>query len=105
MDAYPDFANQLACVKNAVTADPYMRDDALVREYIMTGDLLAADVRQGRLGEDEARLQFLQKLNEIENKKLQRAATEARMNRDIQRSFPRHTTCVPVGNSTQCTTY
>ena len=105
MDAYPDFANQVACVKNTVIADPYLRDDTLVREYIMTGDLLAEEVRQGRIGEDEARLQFLQKLNEIENRQLQRAATEARMNRDIQKSFPRHTTCVPAGNGTQCTTY
>ena len=105
MDTAPNFGAQVDCVAYMVAGDPYMREDTLIREYVQTGEILAAEVRNGRLSEQEARLRFLEKLNDIKAEQLRRDATEARMMRDIDRSFPRHTTCVPVGNSTQCTTY
>lgn len=98
MDMYADFANQLACVKNSMGG----YDNALTREYLMTGDALLADVRAGRMSEEQARLQFLRKLNDLEAESLRRAAYEAEIRRDV---FPRQTTCVPVGNRTQCTTF
>lgn len=105
VDSAPNFKAQVDCVAFMVAADPYMREDTLVREYIQTGEILAAQVAQGRLNESDARLQFIEKLNDVKARQLQRDATEARMMRDMERSFPRHTTCVPVGGRTQCTTY
>ncbi|MBU0800420.1 MAG: hypothetical protein KKA05_05385 [Alphaproteobacteria bacterium] len=105
MDAYPDFANQLACVKNNIAADPYQSNDTLVREYLLTGDMLAADVRAGKISDESARLQFLQKLNDIKRIELEQMANESRIRRDMDMRFPRQTTCHPVGGSVQCTTY
>jgi hypothetical protein len=106
MDTAGSFGGQVDCMRNQIAADPYMRDDPLVREYMMTGELLAAEVQRGRLDEENARLQFLQKLNDIEAEQRARSATEARINRDMRDAFPRQTTCVPTGNGgQQCTTY
>jgi uncharacterized lipoprotein len=105
MDSAPTFKGQVDCVAYMVAADPYMRDDTLVREYIQTGEILAAEVARGQMFEAEARLRFVEKLNDVKERQLRRDATETRMMRDMQSSFPRQTTCVPVGNTTQCTTY
>ena len=105
MDSAPNFKGQVDCVAYMVAADPYLREDTLVREYLQTGEILAAEVARGRLSEQEARLKFIEKLNDVKSMQLQRDATETRMMRDMQSRFPRQTTCVPVGNTTQCTTY
>jgi len=105
MDTAPHFTAQVECVAIMVESDPYLSQDTLIREYLQTGHLLAADVRNGRLSEQEARLRFLEKLNFIKGEQLRRDATQARMMSDMDRRFPRHTSCVPVGNTTQCTTY
>ena len=105
MDSTPDFKGQVDCVAYMVAADPYLREDTLVREYLQTGEILAVEVSRGRITEQEARLKFIEKLNDVKGMQLQRDATETRMMRDMQSSIPRHTSCVPVGNTTQCTTY
>lgn len=105
METAPNFKGQVDCVAFMVAADPYLREDTLVLEYVETGEFLAARVARGDIDEQQARLQFLEKLNDVKAAQLTRDATSARMMRDIERGFPRHTTCVPVGGRMNCTTY
>lgn len=105
MESYADFANQVACVRNALSNDPYMAGDTLVQEYLMTGDMLAAEVRAGRIGEDEARLRFMQKLNAVKQAALAQQAQRAQIQSAADLRFPRTTTCRPWGADVRCTTF
>lgn len=106
MDTAAAFVDQIECVRTEVAADPYMRDDPMVREYLATGELLAAEVQRGRMDEKTARLQFIEKMNDIETEQRARAAMESQIERNMRDSLPRQTTCVPTGNGGQnCTTY
>lgn len=105
MNIFPDFPNQLACVHNNIAQDPYRAQDTLTREYLLTGDMLLADMRAGRISEDQARLEFLRKLNQVKAAELDQMARESYIRREMDWRFPRHTTCHPLGGSLQCTTF
>lgn len=105
MKQFSGFSDEVLCIKRYVAADPAMNGDTLVQEYVMTGEKLASGVQNGTLGPDDARLQLLQKLNDIKQKRLDRLVDEARLQRMNERSFPRGTTCHRVGDTVQCTTF
>jgi hypothetical protein len=105
MDAYPDFSNQLACVKNNVANNPSLAASTLTQEYLMTGDVLLADMRAGKISEEQAQLEFLRKLNQVKSVALTQRAQQSVIRQEMDSRFPHYTNCYPVGRGMQCTTF
>ncbi len=103
--AYKSFADQVLCVRQAVQADGTMRDDTLVQEYLMTGENLVVKVRAGALSEDDARLAFLRKLNEVEERRTDRLAKEAEISRTHKPLWGPFTSCHRNGSAVNCVTH
>jgi len=80
-------AAQVDCVRANVAEHPPRQDDALVREYLLTGDQLVRHVNAGRMSEYEAQLRFQQKLNEIRRRELEEQALQAEIDRAYDRRF------------------
>jgi hypothetical protein len=98
-------AAQVACVKQNVAADDYMRNDTLVQEYIKTGDVLVERVAHKELTERQAQLQLVEKLNQMRQQQLREQAALAEIDRANRDRFPRETRCHQNGAHIYCTEY
>lgn len=105
MDGFARLADQVACVRANVEQNASLRDDTLVREYLLTGDLLVTQVADGTMAEDAARLEFLKELNKIEQLDLERRAHEALIDRATRPRIPSFTTCRRRDGVVECTRY
>ena len=101
------FADQVACVKQQITAEGASGyDKGLVSEYLQTGNVLVRKVELGEISEEEARLEFISKLNDVRARDTQMRAQQAAINDYYDRQFPRYTDCVPDSNGgLQCRTF
>jgi hypothetical protein len=99
------FTEQVACVKRDVAADPSLKNDTLVQEYVLAGEVLAKQVQAGKLSEDQARLQFVHRLNDIDQRRADLLAQQARAYHAEDWDRPHFANCRHVGNSVQCTSY
>src|SRR5688500_8144653 len=93
MQGHARFADQVGCIRANVAMDASKQNDTLVQEYVMTGDMLVKQVHEGKISEDEARLQFVNKLNDIRRRELDMLADEARISRYHAPLWPRFTDC------------
>lgn len=105
MEQFRAFADQLACVKADVAKDDTLKGDTLVQEYLLAGTNLLAQVKAGKMTEDEARLNFTHRLNDIEQRRADLLAQQARAARAWDWDRPHFTNCHPVGKSVSCTSY
>lgn len=60
-----NFAAEVACITEAVNLEPGLRDDSFVREYLLSGQVLAGRLASGEISEQEARLQFARSYNRL----------------------------------------
>jgi hypothetical protein len=105
MEQFHAFADQLACVKTDVAQDTTLKGDTLVQEYLLAGTTLLNQVKAGKMSEDEARLNFTHRLNDIEQRRADLLAQQARAARAWDWDRPHFTNCHPVGKSVTCTSY
>jgi hypothetical protein len=105
MESFRAFADQVACVKNSVQGDPSLRGDTLVQEYVLAGEALARQVQAGKLTEDQARLQFTHRLNDIQQRQADLLAQQARAASPGDFMRPHFTNCHRAGNEVECTSY
>lgn len=105
MDGFARLADQVACVRANVERNASLRDDTLVREYLLTGDLLAKQVADGTMSEDAARLEFIRELNKIEQIELERQAHAAMIERANRPHIPPFAACRRAGGAVECVRY
>jgi len=59
------FVDEVACLSTKMEAEPLLKSDSFANEYILSGKVLARKVQAGVIEEDEARLQFARKYNQL----------------------------------------
>jgi hypothetical protein len=97
------FADQVACVKANINEHGGYANDTYLQEYVMTGEELARQVHAGRISEDQARLQWVEKLNDIRQAQLTETAAQNSINRSWD--WPHYTDCHRSGEHIFCDTW
>lgn len=59
------FAEEVTCLDNLVQTQSHLSSDSFVKEYLLTGKILVQQVQAGEISEDQARLRFARKYNQI----------------------------------------
>ena len=59
------FIDEVSCLSRQVEAEPSLKSDSFITEYILSGKILARKVEIGDIPEDEARLLFARKYNTL----------------------------------------
>lgn len=96
------FPAEVSCIAETVSATPGLRGDSFVREYVMTGEQLAARFRRGEISEAEARLQFASAYNRLVLQQKQYSAYSA-IEHDALRLGT--ITCHESGGFIHCTSF
>lgn len=59
------FVDEVFCLNQKLDQESSLKEDSFAREYILFGKVLSRKVSSGALNEDEARLQFARKYNQL----------------------------------------
>jgi hypothetical protein len=100
------FSGVMQCIDQSVAANRALRGDPLVQEYVLTGRSLEKQVAAGTLGENDARLKLIKKLNEVRERDIaEQAAIAQTFSGNRSPRTPGFTDCGRTPGVPSCLTY
>lgn len=124
---FQKFLDQTACIENGIASYSYAQPNPFTQEYIAYMRSLSANVKAGKVSEDEARVQLTQRLNHLRQKQNNEFAQQqaianqraAQTQQILQQNkppkleayemkplpSPTTTNCQVYGNQVNCRTY
>lgn len=96
------FGQEVQCLQNMVSENGLLASDSYAQEYVVTGRVLAQRVAKGEISEDEARMLFARKYNQLQLEQQRLNTLSAAEWRALE---PRYQDCTVHGNRVQCYGY